>query len=123
LGSAGICSGAAGDFDVPSYKQNTPSTPHWVQAVPDALRGSFLSCSVSSSAGECAILALLSAWNMQRAPFSDRASKINFGFFIILTQKLLDFQSEQCLVVKLKPAVGFEIVAGVQSHNIRAKSR
>ena len=86
MGSAGICSEAASDFDLLSYKQNAPITPHLMQVVPDALRGSFLSHSVSSSAGEFAILTLLSALSMQLVPFSDRTSKIHFGPFFFDTK-------------------------------------
>lgn len=93
-----------------------------MQVVPDTLRGSFLSHNVSSSTGEFAILTLLCTLHIQLAPVSHRTNKIHFGsFFFILTQKLPNFQSEQCLLVKLKPAVGLEIVAGVQSPNIRPK--
>lgn len=44
------------------------------------------------------------------------------GCFLILKRKLLNFQSEQSLLVKLKPAVGFEADAGVQSPSIRPKA-
>lgn len=69
------------------------------------------------------MLTLLSTLNMQLVPFSDRRSKIHFESFFILTQKLLNFQSEQCVLVKPKPAAGFEIVSSVQSPNIRPESR
>lgn len=54
-----------GDFDLLSYKQNTPSTPHLMQVVPDALHGSFLSRGVRRSAGELAVLTLVRTLNMQ----------------------------------------------------------
>lgn len=67
-----IRSEAAGDFDLLPHKQNAPSTPHLMQVKPDALRGRFLSPSVSSSAGQSAMLTLLRTLNMQVVPFFRR---------------------------------------------------
>lgn len=45
----------------------------------------------------------------------DWRSEIPLGCFLILTQQLLNFQSEQGLVVQLKPAADFEADAGFKA--------
>lgn len=87
-----------------------------MQVVLDALRGSFVSCSVPCSAEEFGILTYPSILKSQLVPVSNRTSKIHFecfGVFFFLTRKLLNFPSEQCLLVKLKPTAGSEVVASV----------
>lgn len=78
----------------------------------DPPRGSFVSHSSPWSRG---------IWDTDTSHYIEqstppflRQDKYNSLWVIfLLTQKLLNFPSEQCLLVKLKPTVGSEIVASV----------